>query len=379
MKKLLNYKLLRYSFVAAFIATSLFFTSCADDGNDVFRTEDDEEITEEESYQITVNPTNADTEERSVEIVAEANSLVQVKVSFTGDNKMRRIYLTKNIFSAGLGAQPYEYELGSKKSDGSIDLDGEDKTAFDFTFNFDAPSEIDDVVQYVIWTTNNKGDFRDISDSNSIADDAYGTITIKAGENADTNFVSIASFSATILAAPTGDGNSETFLSIFNGENYKIVQQAGKGINASFTETEKIENAELSALWDFGYFYGVTKKASFVSASRYMEVFANSSGPIVDITNFTGLVKADLNSCYFAKSSLTAAEFDGATDATLSSVIQPSEEVINDLQVGDVVEFVDAYGSKGLIKVTRIKGTYNQGDEIQFDVKVQIKAEALKL
>ena len=370
MKNLLKNKLSRPSFIIAFLALSLIFTSCADDGNDIFKVDDVEETTEDD-YQIIVNPNNAISDERVLEVVAEANSLVKVKVSFTGDLKMRRIYMTKNIFSDGLGAQPYEYELGSKKSDGSIDLDGDDKTSFDFTFNFDAPLNVNDVVQYVIWTTNNKGDFRDISDSNSIADDAYGTITIKAGENANTDFAGMQSFSTTILAAPLGAGNSETFVSIFNGEKYKIVQQTEKDINSTFTETEKVENAELSALWDFGYYYGNTHEASFASASAY----PNS---IVNIPNFTGLEKTELNQCYFAISTLTTSDFDAATEATLESIVQPSAEVIKNLQEDDVVEFVDAYGNKGLIKVTRIKEGNGTDGEIEFDVKVKIKAEAIQ-
>lgn len=380
--------LLKPSFMIAFVATSLIFTGCSDETNDVLVNNDSDEPTTEETYTIVVTPTNADSGERTIEIAAEPNSLVEVDVSFTGDKAMRRIYMTKNVYSEGNGPQAFEYELGSKKNDGSIDLDGDDKESFDFTFIFDAPSSIDDVVQYNIWTTNARGDFRDVSNSNSISDDAYGSITIKGSETTSTIASDlIREFSASItteteLQAPLAQGYSKTFISVLDGATYKIVQQsttATSVVDGTFTDAEKEENAEYAAYWDFGYFNTNSLGASFSSASYYMNAFTNNGNAIVDITNFTGLTSDDLNKSYFALSTLTTAEFDAATYDTLNLINTPTAQYINNLEINDVVYFEDAYGNKGLIKINNIEGTYNANDYIEFDVKVQVNYEPIKL
>jgi len=115
--------------LVAFLATSMIFTSCGDDSeNDVFTPTEPEDPTVE-VYEIIVNPDNAGTGERTVDIAAEPNSTVDVTVSYTGDKAMRRIYMTKNVFSSNEGPQPFEYpDVGDKKNDGSIDLGSEDKS-----------------------------------------------------------------------------------------------------------------------------------------------------------------------------------------------------------------------------------------------------------
>jgi len=353
----------------AFLATSMIFTSCSDDsGNDVFINDDeinDDEVTEED-YEIIVSPTNGDTDERTIEIATEPNTTVEVDVNYTGDKTMRRIYITKNVFD-GEGPLPLELAIGDLKNDGSIDLGSDEKSNFEFTFDFDTPSNIDDVVQYVIWTTNAKGDFRDVSNSNSIADDAVGVVTIKGSETTVVNTsTEIKSFTAKILAAPLADGSSSTFLSVFNGEDYKIVQQENADVvNGTFTEAQQIENAELSALWDFGYFYTNGQGASFASAYNYMNAFTVNGESVVKITDFTGLSLADLNQFFFAESTL---DFDTATNTEIDAISSPSSEEINNLEAGDVIEFVDTYGNKGLIRVNQVEGTFNAGDFIEFDV-----------
>ena len=37
--------------------------------------------------------------QRSIEIEAAPNGFVDVEVSFTGDKTMRRVYMTKNVYS----------------------------------------------------------------------------------------------------------------------------------------------------------------------------------------------------------------------------------------------------------------------------------------
>lgn len=341
-------KIFKNSFLLAFVSVSTFLTSCSSgDGNEIFR--DNEEV----EYNIIVNPNNASTNERSIEIVATPSSLVKVKVNFTGDKKMRRIYMTKNVYSSNQGPQPYEYPLGSKKSDGSIDLDGDDKDTFNYTFNFDAPTNANDVVQYIIWTTNDRGDFRDVSKRNSIANDAFGTVTIKASANADTSVNGVKSFSQVLLAAPLADGSSKTFLSLFDNKTYAINQ-----------------GVEVAALWDFGYYYGNTGKASFASAANYPT-------DIVNVPSIGGTT--ELNKFYFKKSDKTTTDFDAISKKVdLDFITKPTTERVNNLSENDIIEFVDAYGNKGLIKVVKITGTNGTSGSIKFDVKVQINAEPIK-
>ena len=55
-----------------------------------------------------------------------------------------------------------------------------------------------------------------------------------------------------------------------------------------------------------------------------------------------------------------------------------TSERIQGLKVGDVVEFVDQYGNKGLIKVSNISPGFGSDGSITFDVKVQFSALPIK-
>lgn len=341
--------------MVAFLATSSIFTSCTNENEGLSA---DTGIIAD--YQITINPTNAGSLDRNIEIEATANSLVPVRVDYTGDKKMRRMYITKNDFSNNLGPQPYKYPTAVQKSDGSINIDGDDKTALIFDFDLDAPENLNEIVEYIIWTTNDRGDFRDISDSNSIDDTSFGKITIKAGANATGASTDFKSFTQTILAAPLADGTSKTFVSVYNNETYKIS-----------------EGIETAALWDFGYLYGATFKAGFYSAYDYpTSGFGGKS-----VEEVSGVSQAELNRCYFAMSTKTVAEFDAASDASSleNTLTTASSERVRELEEGDVVEFLDQYGNKGLIKITNIVPGNGSNGEITFDVKVQVNAIPVKL
>ena len=346
-------KLLKSSFIVAFMATSLIFTSCANNENEGLTGDPDVKL----DYEIIVNPTNAGSSQRSVEVVAAANSLVEVRVNYTGDKKMRRAYITRNDLNNDLGPQPYKYPTAVQKSDGSIDIDGDDKDDFVFDLSFDAPQNLNEVVEYVIWTTNNKGDFRDISDSNSIDANAFGKITIKAGANATGTSTDFRSFTQTILAAPLADGTSKTFVSVYNNETYRIN-----------------DGTETLALWDFGYFYGNTTGASFYSVYDFPKVFEKNGQTQLHVSDFVGTDLAELNRFYF---SISTADFDAVASGTdLDFIQQSNNERIQGLSVDDVVEFVDQYGNKGLIKVTALETGFT--GKITFDVKVQVNAIPLK-
>lgn len=339
-------------YLVAFLAT-LALTSCSNENEGVFDPVKPTDPTEK-VLELKVNPTNANNAaERNVEAVKAPGGKVTVNANFKGDKKMRRLYMTKNNLSGNEGPQPYEYPLGSKKSDGSINLDGDDKTEFTFQFEFDAPEKSGEVVQYVLWTTNARGDFRDIANSNSIADEAYGTVTIKADKNAVGEGSNFSSFSTVLLASPLADGTSKSFISLFNGKTYAISQ-----------------GEEYAALWDFGYYYGNTAKASFASAANY-------PSNIVDVVSIGKT--DDLNNCYFKLSSKSVSDFDAITKASeLNFITKSNDERVKGLEIDNIVEFVDAYGNKGLIKVTNIVPGFGTGKKIEFDVKVQLKQVPVK-
>ncbi len=347
----------KLNFVSLMIAAlfmGLSFTSCEEDSSilDV-DPEDENEETVEPEITITEGDNTAATTIYVSELEEGATSVdVTVKFSST-EETMRRLYMTENI--AGAGDEVYELDIEGldKKGDGSVDLPSDDGNEFTYKIPFPVLSNMSEgTVVYSLWTTSGRGDYRD-AEKRLVA--GPGTITINyGGQNPDA--VAVKEFSAKMLAAPLADGSSETFISLVDGELYRIDQ-----------------GEEFAAYWDFGYYYGASgaiesHKASLASTSAYEESFQVTTGTsIVDVDGIAGT--SELNNCFFAMSSL---DFDAVSiSSDLDGISQPSSQNITDLAVGDVVEFVDNYGKKGLIKVAEIKGTYNSGDYIKLDIKVQ--------
>lgn len=345
-------------FLTLAIAGGTLFTSCDNDsGNDVLRQDPNtgKDPNTTKSYAIKVTPENGSTKEREVTIVAEPGKMVEVTTSFTGSKNMYRLYLTKNVYSEGKGAVPYEYELGVKKKDGSIDLQRGDKKEFTFAFNFDAPAKNNDIVEYQLWVTNGRGDFRDVSKRNAIDATALGKVIIKSDENANVKPVTIKEFTAVLLAAPLEDGSSKSFISMFNNTVYSIDQ-----------------GEEFAALWDLGYYYGKTGKSSLASVKNYPK-------SVIDVPKISNVAEANLNEFFIGKSTKTVADFDKIKEGTeLNNIVKPTTQSVNGLAKGDVLEFVDAYGNIGLIKVTEVVEGFGTSGKIVFDVKIQVKAEPIK-
>ena len=359
--------LIKKTFVLPLLTCFVGLMSCGNDvmtenpeESDVIRNGDIVDVTETVN-QIIVNPTNASSEERSISVTAAPNSTVSVTANFTGDKTMRRVYTTKNTFSDGEGPQPFEFLGGDKKRDGSIDLAGEDKNEFSFTFNFEAPTNTNDVVQYVIWATSGRGDFRDITKRNSIDDvsGAVATITITAGTGA--NQTGFRSFTQTILAAPLADGRSNSFVSLFDEKTHKIN-----------------EGSESLALWDFGYFYGSTRGASFHSVYDYPKVFAKDDRTQLHVSEFIGENIAELNRFYFKRTTVDFDAVNSFDDLENLTIATTDSERVQNLENGDVVEFLDQYGNKGLIRVTAITPGFGNNGRITFDVKAQFNAVPIK-
>ena len=350
MRKLFKFKNLAY-----LLAAGLTLSSCS---------------SEDETEELigTVDPTSASatirlTEEGAAddifydEATGEAGGTVEGRVVFTTiSDKQKRLYITQTT-PDGV-TEPFEIpELSNKstKADGSIDLDGEATGALDFTFTLNVPSSLEDgSYVYNFWSTTGKGDYRDSEKRLLIG---VGTIEVTIGSGINSN-ESVRTFNGvTILEAPLGDGISDTFMSLLNGDTYTINQ-----------------GAEVAALWDFGYYYGNTGKASFASANDYLsDIFdilpvANENIEAGEDT----IERSDLNVMYFALTTKTTADFDAITiSSQLDDIVQSTSQRVNELEIGDVVEFVDVYGVKGLIKVNDISPGFGSAGSITFDIKAQ--------
>lgn len=354
-------------FLTLAVAGGTLLTSCSKENNAGLK-EPTNSDPKKKTYKLIVNPTNAaKINERNLIITAEPNSQVPVSVTFKGSRNMFRLYMTQNLIGGSEGAVPfkYTYDAAKLKADGSINLDASDKETFTYNLKFPAPKVKDQTVQYVLWATHARGDFRNFNKRNAVDSDkdgegdAIGVITIKAGTVAPatttTGSTGVKSFSAVLLAAPLADGTSKSFISLFNNKVYSIDQ-----------------GEEYAALWDLGYYYGNTKKASLASTNNYPT-------DIVNVPAISKVAAADLNKLFIGKSNKTAADFDKIVKGTeLDNIVKPTTQRVNGLTKDNVLEFVDAYGNKGLIKITEVKGTYKKGGYIKFDVKVQVKSVPIK-
>ncbi len=377
-------RIYQFPIILAMLASFMMFTNCTTDalGDDVDDALDDligdidDGNDDPLEYDLIVNASNAlVTSERHLEIEAVPGSTVTVNLKFTSDkegddNKMRRVYATQYNYGDTEISQFVFPGFIDTKADGSIDIESADGFDFFQQIEFPTPSALGETVQYNIWTTSGRGDFRDVSKRNAIAGDAFGSITIvgaeveSEGDIADAASV-LNTFTQTVLFVPTADGTSESFISLFDAQTHVIN-----------------EGAEKLAFWDFGYFYGQNTGASFYSVYDYPEVFkigedTNGDDILGHVSDFVGAELSELNRFYFAESGL---DFDSvSTSADLDGITKSSSERIQGMQVGDVVEFVDQYGNKGLIKITALDPGFNQGDSITFDVKVQVNATPIIL
>lgn len=278
---------------------------------------------------------------------------LKVRVTYTSnDEAMRRLYIT--VDTCGRGAVPFKLILkdGTKvdlKRDGSIDLESKYKRGFDFQFDIKAPNDITDgTVVYKFWTTSGTGDFRDDTKRKKLE---VSTITLNYGNR--TLASQMKSFTTTQLLAPTADGKSKTFISLFDGKTYQIN-----------------EGVELAALWDFGFFYGTTNQACLYSTSAYpLSIFKED-----DMVSVIAKIKEEgIHETKFTLTSKDKAFFDGITPEVLSAINTSdiTSQVIKDLEIGDVIEFVDDYGKKGYIYIVDMKKTYNSDGFIKIEVKIQ--------
>ncbi len=360
---------LKFPLKMAFVALSLclFITSCGKDDGSGFETPDTSEPTDPETPEpmvatIVFNEGDESSNVTSAEASGEAGGTVSGRVIFTAtDNKQKRMYITQNISGQGdmpfgslnLTSDNFEKELNR---DGSIDLDGETRMSLDFTFELPVPQIDNGQIVYKFWTTRGKGDFRDTDKRLALG---VGTITVSVGTGTNAA-AEVRNFTNVKLFAPAQDGTTESFFSFLNEEVYRIN-----------------EGPEFRAFWDFGYYYGASgvsdgNDASFASTATYDASFGFEVEGLAPGADEDDMENETLNQTFFNTSTRTTADFDGITlSGELDAIVASEVEKITNLAVGDVIEFVDNYGKKGLIKITEIEAGFNTNDFIIFDVKIQ--------
>lgn len=345
------------------MALALFATGCSSDDGSVFDTipdpKDPDTENPDETKVATLIFNEADPSKNvvSAEASGKVGTKVPGRVIFTStDLNQKRMYITQNV--SGEGDMPFsDFALGDTdlkkalKGDGSIDLDKSNKKEIDFTFDLSVPAIENGEIVYSFWTTTGKGDFRDADKRLALG---VGTITVKVG-NGTNPIADVREFSDIKLFAPAQDGNSKTFFSLLNETVYNIT-----------------DGPEYRAFWDFGYYYTNSAKASLASTANYKEVFNFEVAGFEPGDGEDDAENETLNEAFFALSSKTSAEFDAISKSgDLDAIVKPTLQNISDLNVDDVIEFVDNYDKKGYIKIIEIKAGFNTNDYIIFDVKIQ--------
>ncbi len=354
------------------LTLTLFLVGCSSDDGSVFQTpgggdgsdggDGGDGGNEPEVATLVFNEADSSQDIKVAEASGEVGTTVPGRVIFTSDaSTQRRMYITQNIL--GQGDMPFNnFNLDSDdldkalKADGSIDLDGASKKEIDFTFDLPVPNVENGQIVYSFWTTRGKGDFRDPTKRLVLG---VGTITVTVGTGTNPA-AAVRSFSDVKLYAPAVDGTTETFFSLLNETVYRIN-----------------EGPEFRAFWDFGYYFGASgvsadDNASFASTASYDESFGFPVDGLKPGADEEDMENETLNEAFFALSSMDTAAFDGIElSGDLNSIANSGVQKITNLSVGDVIEFVDNYGKKGLIKITEIEAGFNVNDFIVFDVKIQ--------
>ncbi|WP_138940602.1 hypothetical protein [Aquimarina agarivorans] len=335
--------------IASIAFASALLFSCSGDDTAILDTPTDPGAIPTEDATIRFVENGTDNKDEA-NISGVAGGTVAGRVIFeTESDTQRRLYVTRTL--PGESPMPFLLPLDKKatrratKADGSIDLDAENKKALDFTLDLDVPTVENGVIVYQFWTTTGRGDFRDPSKRRS---QGVGTInvTIGNGQNPD---AAVREFTDVKLFAPDSEGASATFFSLLDGTTYLINQ----GI-------------EFAAFWDFGYYHLNGTGANLSSTKTYRT-------DVVDVPLKSGTPVEELNDTYFKLAD--TAIYDSITtsgDLKDLTVSNTDPELIEELKVGDEVEFVDQYGKKGVIKIKEIEPGFSPTqDFIVIDVKIQ--------
>ncbi|MDO6817632.1 hypothetical protein [Zobellia sp. 1_MG-2023] len=342
----------------AIFALAFMASSCSSDEGSVFDTPTDQEQENPDGSNtatLIINENDSSNDILVAEASGEVGATVPGRIIYTSVNNQKRLYITQNI--SGSGDMPFNnFNIEGKdlkealKGDGSVDLDGDTQKAIDFTFELPVPDIDNGEIVYKFWTTTGKGDFRDATKRKALG---VGTITVTVGNGVNPT-AEVRSFTDIKLFAPAADGTTKSFFSLLNKTVYRIN-----------------EGPEFRAFWDFGYYY-VNDKAYFASTATYDESFGFPVEGLKAESTEENAATETLNNTYFELSTTNSAGFDAIIlSGELNFVTKSTFQTTGVLAVGDVIEFVDNYGKKGLIKITEIQPGFNNDDYIVFDVKIQ--------
>lgn len=189
-------------------------------------------------------------------------------------------------------------------------------------------------------------------DSVSVALELLDQSELSATDNFEFTISSLTTFTAVLLFAPLQDASSATWFS--------------SNLGRTVTEAEvNAAEAPNSSDIDFGYYYGGSDMASLAAPANYPTL-----GGSIDISDWT-----TQNATTFRSTTLSAEDFIGITSgAAVEAAFDAGTDeggVITNLSVGDVVAFeldVAKGGTKGLLRVISITGTFNQNDNMEVEI-----------
>jgi hypothetical protein len=334
-------------------ALALFAFSC--DNNDEIKVDPNAEF----DVVLKVKEDSSENVNKDYAVTSSTGSTILAKVQFqtTSGISMKRLYITAN--SLGSGDVVFEpTENVDLKGDGALDLTGKDDKNFEYQFELPVPDSLksgNGTLVYSFWTTTGNGDFRDPSKRIAIGP---ATITLNFGNGTDPN-AQVKEYNNLKLSAPAADGTSETFVSLFNGQVYAIKPPVTNPTQADFDE--------YISFWDFGYINKQSGGPTLHSTATYPEVVFAANFPAFNSTT------EEKNHTYFRTSSKTVAEFDAISVASdLSFITKPTDEFVSNLAADTIIEFVDKYGKKGMIKVLEaVPGNSPGINYVRISIKVQ--------
>ncbi|MDB2607191.1 hypothetical protein N9Y48_05385, partial [Zobellia sp.] len=277
----------------AIFALAFMASSCSSDEGSVFDTPTGDDPGDSIGATLVINESDDSNDVLFTEAEGEVGTTVPGRIIYTSTSNQKRLYITQNI--SGGGEMPFNnFNIEGKdltqalKADGSVDLDGDNQNAIDFTFELPVPDIDNGEIVYQFWTTTGKGDFRDPTKRLALG---VGTITVKVGDGTNPD-AEVRSFEDIKLFAPAADGTTKSFFSLLNETVYQIN-----------------EGPEFRAFWDFGYYY-VNNGAYFASTATYDEAFGFPVEGLEPGADEENAATETLNNTYFALSTTSSTQFD---------------------------------------------------------------------
>ena len=344
---------LSFLYIAALASIATFSTSCGGDEDTVEPT-----VVSEDSCDVAVYPDNTGDAELVVlnytssiiEVEAETDLSLALQVT-KGSNRAQKVRLFQSACKNLIGS---EVDLSDQEKGGKngIDLRATDA------------AQIRNVIYSVPtgFTT------------------IYLTIEIdEAGGN----------YTYTQLTLEvTGSGIVDSWSNLTLGaQNNSAASRLSSGTGLTYTACNAAANIE-----DIDVTYAVATSSNQLQAARAVESSSSSyicSNParfesLIGLTNSTPTAQCDEEEAnndnyqtnggtntYFATSTLTVAEFDAATDTELGNIVSSTSETVQVTAADQIIEFVNADGKKGLIKIESISSISDASGSIVVSVKVQ--------